>query len=78
MVQSSITSSAPDDKASVRYCIAALELVQKTTSQPIVLIGESPGAGTVLIYTRFQLVVNNNGVTTVERADFYAQCQGGR
>jgi hypothetical protein len=53
-----------------------LPFISNVFPQPIVLIGESRGAGTVHIYTRFQLVINNNGVTTVERVDFSAQCQG--
>ncbi|MGH2626939.1 MAG: hypothetical protein ACRDHY_09855 [Anaerolineales bacterium] len=43
--------------------------------QPIVLIGED-AAGTILIYTRFQLVINNNDVTTVVKENFSARCQG--
>ncbi len=53
-----------------------LPFITSIFPQPIVLIGEDAGAGTVLIYTRFQLVINNNGVTTVDRADFSAKCQG--
>jgi hypothetical protein len=53
-----------------------LPFISNVFPQPIVLIGEGPSAGTVHIYTRLQLVINNNGVTTVERVDFSAHCQG--
>lgn len=44
--------------------------------QPIVLIGDGASAATILIYTRFQLVINNNGVPTVFLVDFSATCHG--
>lgn len=44
--------------------------------QPIVLIGRGASAATIQIYTRFQLVINNNGVPTVVMVDFSARCQG--
>lgn len=53
-----------------------LPFVTNIFPQPIVLIGEDASAATILIYTRFQLTINNNGVTTVVRADFSARCQG--
>jgi hypothetical protein len=53
-----------------------LPFVTNIFPQPIVLIGEDASAATILIYTRFQLTINNNGVTTVVRASFSARCQG--
>lgn len=44
--------------------------------QPIVLRGERPKAGTILIHTRFRLVIDNNGTVRVFLLDFSATCQG--